>query len=191
MTRVGICSLTLAATFGDAVAKHFDPGWRCRHSARVPILRILVDGYSLLHAWPRLASHAERHTAEARDALVHVLTQYRDSVGTPVTVFFDGGGAPPGTPKTPSDPEMEIIYSPSGKTADDLIERVAYKLAQLGEVLVVTDDHAERDMITSFGGMPRGCEEFILDVNAALQDLTDAVKIHNRREKSRYHKSDF
>jgi predicted RNA-binding protein with PIN domain len=157
----------------------------------VPTIRILVDGYSLLHAWPSLAPHAARHSADARDALVHILTQYRDSLGTPVTVFFDGGGAPPGTPKSPSDPEMEVIYSPSGKTADDLIERVAYKLAKLGEVLVVTDDHAERDMVNSFGGIARGCGEFILDVNAALQDLTDAVKLHNRREKSRYRNCDF
>tara|TARA_Y100001934_G_scaffold271573_1_gene358315 strand:+ start:9265 stop:9840 length:576 start_codon:yes stop_codon:yes gene_type:complete len=157
-----------------------------RHDVAVAILRILVDGYSLLHAWPDLAKGAPRHSAEARDALIQTLTNYRDAIGTPVSLFFDGGGAPKGTPKDPGDPEMEVIYSPKGKTADDLIERVAYKLAQMGEVLVITNDFAERDTVISFGGMARSCDEFIVDVKGALQDLASTVKHHNRREQSRY-----
>jgi len=161
-------------------------GWLAKNA--MGILRILVDGYSLLHAWPELAVGRPRHSAEARDELVRILTQYGDSVETPVTVFFDGGGAPKGTPKEPSEPNMEIIYSPSGKTADDVIERVAYKMTQLGEVLVITNDHAERDIVTAFGAMARSCEEFILDADAALSQLSDSVKRHNRREERRYNK---
>jgi len=33
-----------------------------------------------------------------REELVHVLTRYHDATGTPVTIFFDGSGAPAGTP---------------------------------------------------------------------------------------------
>src|SRR6266487_2544847 len=96
------------------------------------LVRILVDGYSLLHAWPELAPGKPRHSAAARDALIYQLTQYRDAVGTPVTVFFDGGGAPEGVTAMESTPEMEILYSKSGQTADDLIERVAYRLGKYG-----------------------------------------------------------
>ena len=59
----------------------------------------MVDGYSLLHYWEELAPTKPRHSFHARDALVASLTQYQDSSGTPVTVVFDGGGAPPDTPK--------------------------------------------------------------------------------------------
>ena len=62
------------------------------------LVRILVDGYSLLHGWPELAPGKPRHSAEARDELVYILTRYHDAVGTPITIFFDGGGAPPGMP---------------------------------------------------------------------------------------------
>jgi len=154
----------------------------------VGFLRILVDGYSLLHAWPELAPGRRRHSAEARDELVRVLTQYGDSVGTPVTVFFDGAGAPKGTPAPASEPNMEVIFSPKGKTADDLIERVAYRLSRMGEVLVVTNDHAERDVVMGFGAVARSCEEFILDAKNALAELSDAVKRHNRREERRFRK---
>ena len=52
------------------------------------LVRILVDGYSLLHNWPELAAGAPRHSEAARDALVEMLTQYQDSTGTPITIFL-------------------------------------------------------------------------------------------------------
>ena len=62
------------------------------------LVRILVDGYSLLHNWPELVPGKPRHSATARAELVHVLTRYQDAIGTPITIFFDGSGAPPGCP---------------------------------------------------------------------------------------------
>src|SRR3954470_2657165 len=105
----------------------------------MPLVRILVDGYSLLHSWPELAPGKPRHSAAARDELIHWLTLYRDAIGTPITIVFDGAGAPPGTPKPMSTVELEVLYSGAGQTADDIIERAATRLANYGEVLVVTD----------------------------------------------------
>ena len=62
------------------------------------LARILVDGYSLLHNWRELAPGAPRHSARARDELVFILTRYHDATGEPITVFFDGAGAPPHVP---------------------------------------------------------------------------------------------
>src|SRR2546426_9553018 len=111
------------------------------------VVRILVDGYSLLHAWPELAPGRARHGAAARDELIHVLTQYRDALGTPITIFFDAAGAPKGLMTVPSTPELEVIYARDGYSADDLIERTAHRMRPFGKVLVVTDDHAERDTV--------------------------------------------
>ena len=77
----------------------------------VPLVRILIDGYSLLHAWPDLAPGKPRHSQTARDELIFKLTQYRDASTTPITVFFDGQGSPGGVPKNNSTPEMEILFS--------------------------------------------------------------------------------
>ena len=82
------------------------------------VIRILIDGYSLLHSWPELARGRARHSAAARDELIHRLTLYQDAIGTPITVFFDGSGAPNGTPAALSRPELEVLYSRSGQTAD-------------------------------------------------------------------------
>src|SRR5213594_1258868 len=153
------------------------------------LVRILVDGYSLLHNWPELAPGKPRHSAAARDELVRVLTQYRDAVDTPMTIIFDGAGAPPGTPKSPSTSELEILYSKAGQTADDVIERVAHRMLSYGEVAVVTDDFAERDTVLSLGGMAWSCLNFIRMVESTLDELHRDLKRHNRKERERFQRS--
>jgi predicted RNA-binding protein with PIN domain len=75
------------------------------------LVRILVDGYSLLHNWPELAPGAARHSEAARDALVEMLTQYQDSKGTPITVFFDGAGPRRGKPRNAASGAVEVLFS--------------------------------------------------------------------------------
>ena len=150
------------------------------------LVRILVDGYSLLHTCPEIARGHARHSASAREELIHLLTQYRDAIGTPITVFFDGSGARDGTPNAPSSAQMEVLYSTAGWTADDLIERTAHRLTAYGEVLVVTDDFAERDTVRALGGMTSSCANFLHSIETALQEMDSDVKHHNRREQSRF-----
>ncbi len=150
------------------------------------LVRILVDGYSLLHAWPELAPDKPRHSAAARDELIHQLTLYRDAAGTPVTIVFDGAGNDRRRSTVESTPEMEIIYSKAGQTADDIIERAAHRLSAYGEVLAVTDDFAERDTVIAMGGMASSCLSFIQTVESALAELQDDLKTHNRKERDRF-----
>ena len=127
------------------------------------LARILVDGYSLLHNWPELAAGAPRHSERARDALVEMLQQYQDAGGPPVTVFFDGAGAR----RKP---------------------RAAHRFLDHGEVLVVTDDRAERNVVGGFGGSVASCDNFIRMIGGALADLRDELKTRNRAERNRFNR---
>ena len=144
------------------------------------LVRILVDGYSLLHNWPELAAGAPRHSEAARAALVEMLTQYQDACGMPVTVFFDGTGARRTKPKNNSGGAVEVLFSSSGQTADDLIERAAHRFQDYGEVLVVTDDFAERDTVSGFGGAVASCANFIRMIDQVLTDLQADLNQHNQ-----------
>jgi predicted RNA-binding protein with PIN domain len=73
------------------------------------LVRILVDGYSLLHNWPELAPGWARHSAAARDELIRLLTLYQDAAGTPVTVFFDGSSPPRGRPIAVDPSVVEVL----------------------------------------------------------------------------------
>src|SRR5947207_2827354 len=150
------------------------------------LVRILVDGYSLLHNWPQLAPGRPRHSAAARDQLIERLRQYQDAARTPITIFFDGGGAPTGTLSAESSPELEVLYSRSGQTADQMIERAAHRFTPYGEVLAVTDDLAERETVISLGGLASSCWNFIQTLENALAELADEIKHDNRRERNRF-----
>jgi len=144
------------------------------------LVRILVDGYSLLHKWPELTPGAARHSEAARDALVEMLTQYQDAKGTAVTVFFDGAGLRRGKPKNEAAGAVEVLFSRAGQTADEMIERAAHRFQEYGEVLVVTDDYAERDLVSGFGGSVASCANFIRMIHGALTDLQEDLNRHNQ-----------
>lgn len=154
--------------------------------AFVPLVRILVDGYSLLHAWPELAPGRPPHSPAARAALIAALTAHHDATGTPITVVFDGQGAPSGTPGHESTRSVEILFSRDGKTADDLIERAAHRLLKFGEVLVVTNDSAERGTVLSFGGLAMSCDNFIAEHRRVVDDAGRDLAHFNRRERERF-----
>ena len=84
---------------------------------------------------------------------------------------------------------MEVLFSKSGQTADDMIERTASRLRAYGEILVVTDDYAERDMVISLGGMASSCSNFIQDVEAVQADLQRDLKRYNLRERTKFNRA--
>lgn len=151
------------------------------------LVRVLIDGYSLLHSWPELAPGKPRYSAAAREELIRVLTLYRDATHTPITIFFDGSSPKMAGPsETVSTPEVEILFSRAGQTADQMIERVAVRFQPYGEVLAVTDDTAERETVINMGGIAASCWNFIQTVQNTLGELENDIKHHNRRERNSF-----
>ena len=153
------------------------------------LVRILVDGYSLLHSWPQLAPGQPRYSATARDELIRRLTLYQDAVATPITIFFDGSQPKRSPLATVPKFEIEVLYSQAGQTADQMIERAAHRFKSYGEVLAVTDDYAERDTVISLGGLASSCANFIQDLENTLAEQQDTIKNHNRQERHRFRSS--
>jgi|DewCreStandDraft_1066081.scaffolds.fasta_scaffold01580_14 predicted RNA-binding protein with PIN domain len=159
---------------------------RLGYGCRVALVRILIDGYSLLHQWPELAAGQPRHSVQAREALIQILTHYQDLTGVPVTVFFDaryrrGPAAPPETQSA-----IEVLYSRPGQTADALIERAAARFAAWGEVLVVTEDRAERETVQALGAWTWSCREFIQQVQSTLREQRSELDRRNRQDHLRF-----
>ena len=51
---------------------------------------LIVDGHSVIFAWPDLRALHDRKTVLARDRLIKVLTEYQDFTGIRVVLVFDG-----------------------------------------------------------------------------------------------------
>ena len=116
-----------------------------------------------------------------------LLTQYQDSSGTPVTVVFDGGGAPTDTPKNETAKGgIEVLFSKKGQTADQIIERVAHLMKPYGEVMAVTNDFAERETVISLGSVACSCENFIQMMDDTVGDMQGDMAAYNKREHKRF-----
>ena len=145
---------------------------------------VLVDGYSVLHAWPKLRRAAGRSLEQQRDALVRVLRQYGDARHCRVTVVFDGYAAKRKPEAVEPTPGVEVLFSGAGKTADDVIERLVEQAERRERVEVVTSDNMERQTVESMGAHSVSAESFEVEVDTTLQELARTVRQYGRRRQS-------
>ena len=110
---------------------------------------LIVDGHSVIFAWPELRKLHQQRASLAREALSRRLRNYQDWAGVRVVLVFDGKGSNVSTIEDPHD--IQILYSRKGQTADAVIERLVSKYATQFEVTVATSDSLERQTVTSFG----------------------------------------
>lgn len=153
------------------------------------LVRILIDGYSLLHHWEDLAPGKPRHSAAAREELIHRLTLYYDACGTPITIVFDGASGLDAAEELPSTPDVEVLYSHVGQSADQMIERATFRLGAYGQVMVVTDDLAERGTVESAGALTSSCLNFIQTLETAIADVERELQHYNQQERAKFSRS--
>ena len=146
---------------------------------------ILVDGYSVLHAWKRFATRKTRALSlhQRREALVKLLRQFADHRGWRVTVVFDGYAAKHKPEGEEPSHGVEVVFSERGKTADDVIERMVAEDGRKTQIEVVTSDNVERRTVEAMGAHSTSAEFFEAEVDAALQGLAGLVRQHSRRRR--------
>ncbi|MDQ3199947.1 MAG: NYN domain-containing protein [Chthoniobacterales bacterium] len=123
---------------------------------------LLVDGHSIIFAWPELRSLHERRTSLAREALIRQLRDFQDWTGIRVVVVFDGRGSSVSQEAEPG--EIQIFYSRVGQTADSIIERLASKYAERFQLVVATGDYLEQETASACGAetvSPEGLRELL------------------------------
>lgn len=111
---------------------------------------LIVDGHSIIFAWPELRALHDDKTVSARDRLSRILTEYQDLTGTHVVLVFDGRG--PVITQESEPGGIQVFYSNTGHTADDIIERLVAKYATLYSITVATSDLLEQQTTIAFGG---------------------------------------
>jgi hypothetical protein len=110
---------------------------------------LIVDGHSVIFAWPELRELHQRRTSLARDALVRKLRDYQDWTGVRAIVVFDGRGEAVDASAEPG--EIQIFYSRAGQTADSVVERLASKYGSQYRLLVATSDYLEQETASACG----------------------------------------
>jgi uncharacterized protein len=142
---------------------------------------LIVDGHSIIFAWPELRALHRRKTASAREQLTKILTAYQDFTGIRVVLVFDGKGTTVTQETEPGG--IQVFYSNTGHTADDLIERLAAKYGNLYSITVATSDLLAQQTAIAFGAHCISAD--------GLRDLVDsaersfALEMKRRKKESR------
>jgi uncharacterized protein len=123
---------------------------------------LIVDGHSVIFAWPELRALHERRSSLGREALIKQLRHYQDWTGVHVAVVFDGRGSKVSELSDPG--EIQIFYSRAGQTADAVVERLAAKYASDSDLIVATSDSMERQTVMASGAeciSPEGLRDLL------------------------------
>ena len=123
---------------------------------------LIVDGHSIVFAWPELRKLQARRSALAREALLKQLRHYQDWTGVRVVIVFDGKGKKIDASSEPG--EVQIFYSRTGQSADAIIERLASKYAKHFELMVATSDSLEAETVQACGAewiSPEGLRDLL------------------------------
>jgi len=139
---------------------------------------LLVDGHSVIFAWPGLRAMHGRRTGSARDELVKQLTAYQDASGVRVVAVFDGKGEKPNEATEPGG--IQVFYSRAGQTADEIIERLVAKYGKEHDLTVATDDHMEQQTALTFGATTMSTEMLRGVLDDSAREFTRELKRRRR-----------
>src|SRR5687768_4124810 len=134
---------------------------------------LLVDAHSVIFRWAELRTLHQRHMEAARERLIQRMNGYQDSTGTRVVVVFDGRGKKTEEEKRPGG--VQIFYSGKKGGADQVIERLVAKYAQLHDIYVATNDHLVQQTCISFGGIAMTVDSLLSEVERTEADLAMRV----------------
>ncbi len=150
------------------------------------VIHLIIDGYNLIRQIPEL-SQKERISLEAgRQFLIMKLAHYKKVKPHAITVVFDGKSEMSEFASHHKEQGIEIYFSPSGRTADDIIHDLLQN--ESSRALVVSSDkgvwrHAHKADATAIGA-----PEFYDRLQMALAFGSPEFKTEIDSPKNRPHK---
>lgn len=140
---------------------------------------LLVDGHSVMHAWPELRKDQRntnlRHLA--RLELMKRLRTYQDMSGRQVVIVFDGTHSQRSEEREPDG--LQVIYAEASTTADAILERLANRYAKDHPMQVVSADGMVRETILACGAdwtSPEMLKSMCEDAEKQLQNTVRKLR---------------
>lgn len=150
---------------------------------------LIVDGYNVIRNNDRYASLGSDYESasfwnKAREMLINDAAQTAQEGYERCTVVFDGAGNPNSDGKPQRSVGIDVIFSPSGVSADSVIERLAFDAREQGfEVVVVSSDFAIQSTVFG-GGVTRmsslGFAGNAIEIESERKSLAKAPKVQKR-----------
>jgi predicted RNA-binding protein with PIN domain len=173
-----------------------EPDWDVILNATASSPLVIVDGYNIIHKWPRLKKWMNKGMiSKARETLIHDMEEMRALKGWRIEIVFDGYGRnvntnilgdAPGSAsvrdriskvdmeasKKVTDNGVRIVYSGAGMSADGYIEKRCFDAKRVtegkltGSLIVATDDNLIRNVAASGGALCMSAQRMVDELKA-------------------------
>lgn len=165
---------------------------------------LLVDGYNIINSWPELLQLMEDCIEDARDRLIHLLNNYAGFKVCKIIVVFDGHMVKDNRGERYLDNQVEVVFSPWGISADQVIEREVGLLLKGGrgkrgkslkdipqdqkqpqlnqlsrQVYVATSDKLQQEIIWTKGAYRLSAPELLAEVEKANKEHKEIFDLKN------------
>ncbi|MBI5583204.1 MAG: NYN domain-containing protein [Deltaproteobacteria bacterium] len=134
-------------------------------------IRILIDGYNLIRNFPPLARTEQQDFSRGREMLLKWLAAYRQEHPGTILVVFDGAQGGGYQEERDLFRGIQVIYSPRGQTADDIIKGlITFRAAN---TLVVSSDRELAEFCRVRGSGTIGAREFAGRIQKRLEAVPE------------------
>ncbi|MBR1444766.1 MAG: NYN domain-containing protein [Firmicutes bacterium] len=138
---------------------------------------LLVDGYNIIFAWENLKKISENSLEDARDTLIHTLSDYQGYKKMNLIIVFDAHHVKGNTGSVIDYGNLFVVYTKEAETADSYIERTSSELGKRKySVKVATSDGMEQIIIMGNGAVRVSARELELDVKAAKKSVRRKIE---------------
>lgn len=131
------------------------------------MVKLLIDGYNLLHSMQEAQALETQDFEAQREELVKTLHNYQIKKNVDITVIFDGAGVGSPIPQEDRRGKVKIVYTSQDQSADRWIHEACRK--KQGNYAVVSNDLEVRASALDFECTPLYCEELIKKLNPILE----------------------
>jgi len=119
---------------------------------------LIIDGYNLLGVRGQMGGSQRIGGEAAREQLLRDLVLYRQRKGHAITVVFDGWQQGAATGHREHRSGLEVVFSPRGQRADQVIQRLAEEYQS--DCAVVSSDREVSNSARSHGAFVISAAEF-------------------------------
>lgn len=144
---------------------------------------IFIDGYNVINSWKELRQENTGSMENSRVKLIDILLNYGVYNDYRIFLVFDAhlqiGSI---EKKEKINRNLTIVFTKEGETADSFIERYVNDIGRRYEVVVVTSDSLEQQLIFQRGAVRMSSIEFYHEIKSIENEIRkESVKKQNSK----------
>ena len=139
-------------------------------------MHLIIDGYNVIKSAQEFIYHNSQLQTQ-REQFNKLLSQYKTKTGYRITVVYDGTKGISSLQTYEHISGIEVIYSRSGETADEVIKRLVEEGKNPAEIFVASSDREVKEYAQSCGACVVPAQELYKKLSAVDSSKYDSEKL--------------